>query len=282
MTQLVGHPTWQSFADFLANAPPGNEYEGQDAFEYSDPLQAHHISQPIIRFYCDAECRSVMNFESIRSDSVKGGFQRFITYTCKHCDQYAVFFALMGACGKDGVGHIAKIGQYPPFGPSLPAKLQRLIQPDREMFLQGYRAETMNLGVGAFAYYRRVVEKQKDRLFSEMIKVAKGLNYSEDDIATLEKAKGNWSFQQSVANFKDAIPDAFKIHGHNPLTLLHNALSEGVHALSDTECLQRAQDARTVLVALAERLSALSAEQKELNDSVARLVIKKKSNSTSK
>jgi hypothetical protein len=32
------------------------------------------------------------------------------------------------------------------------------------------------------------------------------------------------------------------IDGHNPLLLLHDLLSEGVHQFSDSECLERAQD----------------------------------------
>jgi hypothetical protein len=167
--------------------------------------------------------------------------------------------------------HLKKIGQEPPFGPHVPAKVQRLVQDDRETFLKGVRAESLNLGVGAFAYYRRVVENQKDRLCDAIIKVARNLSIPAGEIVELEAAKANWQFKQGVEGIKDAIPSAFAIAGHNPLTLLHNALSEGVHSLSDEECLSKAQDARIVLTALAERLTDLSKDHNQLNESVARL-----------
>jgi len=43
-----------------------------------------------------------------------------------------------------------------------------LIGPDREIFLRGRRAENQGLGIGAFAYYRRVVENQKGRIITQI------------------------------------------------------------------------------------------------------------------
>jgi hypothetical protein len=51
--------------------------------------------------------------------------------------------------------------------------LINLIGPDREIFRQGRRAENRGLGIGAFAYYRRVVENQKNRIIAEIAKVSK-------------------------------------------------------------------------------------------------------------
>ena len=40
----------------------------------------------------------------------------------------------------------------------------KLVGPDRDDFLKGRRCENQGLGVGAFIYYRRVVENQKNRI----------------------------------------------------------------------------------------------------------------------
>jgi hypothetical protein len=45
---------------------------------------------------------------------------------------------------------------------------------------------------------------------------------------------------------KHGIPQARLINGHNPLTLLHNALSAGLHEQSDETCLELAQAVRVV------------------------------------
>lgn len=48
-----------------------------------------------------------------------------------------------------------------------------LIGPDKELYLQGRRSESRGFGIGAFSYYRRVVENQKSRIIEEIAKAAK-------------------------------------------------------------------------------------------------------------
>ena len=76
----------------------------------------------------------------------------------------------------------------------------------------------------------------------------------------------------AVDGVKEAIPRVLYIKGHNPFTLLHGALSEGIHAASDGECLVAANDIRLILVELAERLNEALREQRELDAALSRLV----------
>ena len=59
--------------------------------------------------------------------------------------------------------------------------------------------------------------------------------------------------------------------GHNPLLLLHDASSKGVHELSDEQCLNRAQSVRTILIALPERFALIRAESDELKQAISTL-----------
>ena len=59
-----------------------------------------------------------------------------------------------------------------------------------------------------------------------------------------------------------------------PLTLLHPALSEGIHAKTDEECLELATSIRVVLIELAERIAAALKEEAELKSAVSRLIKK--------
>jgi hypothetical protein len=68
-------------------------------------------------------------------------------------------------------GECYKLGELPVYGPPTPARLISLIGPDREIFLKGRRCGNLGLGIGAFVYYRRVVENQKSRILDEIIKV---------------------------------------------------------------------------------------------------------------
>jgi hypothetical protein len=62
------------------------------------------------------------------------------------------------------------------------------------------------------------------------------------------------------------------VNGHNPLTLLHRALSGGVHELTDERCVELAHDVRVVLVELAERLGQALRDEAELNTAINRLL----------
>jgi aminoglycoside/choline kinase family phosphotransferase len=50
------------------------------------------------------------------------------------------------------------------------------------------------------------------------------------------------------------IPSVLLIDGHNPLAILHDLLSEGIHGLSDQDCLERAQHAEILLCEIADRM----------------------------
>jgi hypothetical protein len=74
---------------------------------------------------------------------------------------------------------------------------------------------------------------------------------------------------------KDAIPESLRINGQNPLTLLHSALSEGLHALDDDTCLTYAHAIRLVLAELSERMAQILKDNNELNEAVSILVKKR-------
>jgi hypothetical protein len=62
------------------------------------------------------------------------------------------------------------------------------------------------------------------------------------------------------------------VNGHNPLTLLHSALSEGLHAQTDEQCLELATSIRVVLSELVDQLGNALKEEAELNAAVSRLL----------
>jgi hypothetical protein len=101
---------------------------------------------------------------------------------------------------------------------------------------------------------------------------ASRLDASEDVLAALTAAKRETQFSKSVGLVKDAIPQALLVHGHNPLTMLHTALSDGLHDRSDEHCLELAHDIRVVLADLAERIGQVLKDHAELKASVTRLL----------
>ncbi len=264
------------FKHFLEDFPP------ESSAEVVDKLHRYHdnsfavVASPI-QLHCDSpDCDGVHWFDHSEGtiyadpDKWKPGA---LVYTCRHCKQSWKVFALYAKLKEDFKAvALYKIGEYPPFGPHTPSRVITLIGPDQDLFLKGRRAENRSLGIGAFAYYRRVVENQKDRIMQEIEKVARRLNAKPEMIATLEAARKETQFKKSMEMVKDAIPESLLISGHNPLTLLHTALSKGLHAQDDATCLALAQDIRIVLTDLAEKTSAALKEHAELTQALSRIL----------
>jgi len=200
----------------------------------------------------------------------------FIHYECRNCEDtikiYAVMARLNGNRSPEGIAW--KFGEFPVFGPHVPSRVISLIGPDRDLFLQGRTAENLGLGIGAFAYYRRVVENQKGRIIRELGKAAKQLGVSGDVLTRFEKAATETQFSKAIEDVKDAIPESLRIRGHNPLTLLHPALSAALHGKSDAECLELAKSVRVVLTELADRISRALKDEAELTSAVTQLLRK--------
>ena len=151
-----------------------------------------------------------------------------------------------------------------PFRRPGPEQGAAALRDDRDNFLKGRQSENQGLGVGAFAYYRRVVENHKNEIFDEIIKVCETVGAPQPLIEELGRAKKEISFTKAMGQIKTALPQGLLISGQNPLLALHNALSIGLHNESDAKCLEAAHDVRLVLTDLIERMSLLRRDKSEL------------------
>jgi hypothetical protein len=268
-----------SFADFLETCPPGADRVVQNAtnLDYRDNRL---LKLPQLHSHCThARCNGLRFWSTSETKYVKEaevGFH-FVMYTCRNCTETKKLFALIVTPQKEKPenARIIKLGELPAFGPPTPSRLIAMIGPDRDIFLKGRRCENQGLGVGAFAYYRRVVENQKSRIIDEMIRVSEDLGAAEPIIADLRTARDETQFSRSVDAIKHGIPDSLKVKGSNPLALLHSALSEGLHSHDDETCLELAQSIRIVLAELAERIGQSLKDDAELAAAVNRLTQKK-------
>jgi hypothetical protein len=276
-TNSIAVPPKQTFAEFLESTPPGKSRTISDFYVQEHQLLSNFLAwvpaTPDIQLHCSSgKCNGVRFFAG-KKDILASNEQFFLTYTCKNCNQTERTFVIRAhryGASAEGVG--SKIGEYPPFGPALPARLISLVGGDRETFLTGWRAENMGMGIGAFAYYRRVVESQYARIIDQIQKAAKRLNAEPDVLRVLEQAKIEKQFSRAVDALKDAIPAALLIQSQNPLKLLHSALSSGLHSQNDDECLEIATSIRVVLAELAERIGNAVKDQNELERAVSRLL----------
>lgn len=265
-----------AFAEFLETHPPGS---AKELAGITRPVnKAMRIDAPELQLHCSSEwCRGSRLFYSNSWAQPNEGREEFsfFEYSCRNCERSPKSFALRFELLPDNRTLVAKVGEWPSFGPPVPSRVISMIGAERDLFLKGRRAENMGLGVGAFAYYRRVIEGQWQRLIAEVTRVAVAISAPTAVIATLRRAENETQFKSAVDMIKEAVPDTLRIGGHNPITLLYSALSEGLHAESDEECLELAQSVRVVLTELAERMGQALKDERELQEALTRLINRK-------
>ena len=175
----------QTIAEFLETTPPNQLVHISDLSlwrnlgKYPTTLRIgdlrNVINTPEIQLHCLQEsCDGYRFFRcthiSSEGNCLEENFFRYfyVLYQCSNCQITVKSYALSAKVHKNGQpqGICHKFGELPPYGPHVPSKLIELIGPDRELFLQGHRCENQGFGIGAFAYYRRVVENQKKSNFN--------------------------------------------------------------------------------------------------------------------
>ena len=223
---------YQTFSEFLQNTPPNQLVHISDlAMPFLEEIRT-----PALELHCpDDLCNGIRVFRcTVVSNGGKNLEPRtvyyfYVTYRCSNCEKTLKLYSLSAQIDTIGESHgtCYKFGEYPPYGPPVPPKLIKLIGPDRDIFLKGRRCENQGFGIGAFAYYRRVVENQKNRILGEIVKVSKKIGAPQDKIDTLSDAIEETQFSTVLNMAKDAIPENLLIDGHSPMRLLHHALSRG-------------------------------------------------------
>jgi hypothetical protein len=273
------------FSEFLESKPPGARFKISDLMtieRYRSGGTVWYLNNPRLHLHCQSdECSGLRYFrfeEGKREVGDNGELQTFLTYRCSNCRRTTKMFALFVAAGAKNAlpGECYKYGEMPPFGPITPPRLLKMLEHNRDLFMRGRRCESQGLGIGAFVYYRRVVEDQRASIIGEIIRVAKLINAPATTIEVLEIARTETQFSKSLELIKDAIPESLRIQGHNPMTLLHDNLSTGLHAKTDAECLEIAQAIRIILAELAERLTSALKDEAELTRALGKLLSKGK------
>jgi hypothetical protein len=280
-TATTPEPEAMGFAEFLQTVPPGQSRLVKDFGKlglFSKQQQKGidfyiAVVPPPLELHCE-RCDGPRHFRADDGDTqLRDVASFYVKYTCSNCRSFDKMFSIHLKMVQEGkVAEAYKYGEMPTFGVPVPNRLLKMLGKQRDNFLKGRRCENQGLGIGAFAYYRRVVESQKNEILDEIIAVSRKQGALNETISALEDAKGEIQFSKAVSSVKLGLPDSILINGHNPLTLLHSALSAGVHEHTDERCLELAQAVRLVLVELAERLTQALRDEAELKAAVSRLL----------
>lgn len=265
------------YQEFFANTPINKRTLVKQVFNNSNFALR---DLPSLMLHCEHQkCGGERLHQSNNMQAFGADNKRFVSvfFNCVNCQELSHHFIFSLERMKYEIfsATLEKVYQSPLFGNPIPKRLYEVIgEENRQHFLNARRCIARGLGIGAFTYYRRIIENHKFALVSAVLKAAKNLEAAQPMIAKLEAAIRETQFSKAIDMLKevDAIPEMLLIKGHNPLLLLHNTLSVGIHANDDAECLERAQTAETLLFEMSDRIQMALDEKRGLHEALSKIL----------
>lgn len=209
-----------------------------------------------------------------------------IRYICSACKKgLRIFLVHFGSSkiNKDDDCHVVlqKVGQFPAWNIEIDRELEKILGDRSEYLKKGLINESQSYGIGAYAYFRRVAEE----IIDELLELIYGLIQPEEQESykeALNQAKKTRVAQEKIDLVKDLLPSNLKPDDINPLGIIHSALSEGLHGLSDEECMKQAELIRNSLTFLINQVIKTKNESASFTKSMRKMLTKKSEKSKKK
>jgi hypothetical protein len=182
-------------------------------------------------------------YTSIPSNLTARGSFNFEQYKCRNCERSVVtyvyyWWASSREPGKVADFEFAKVGQFPPPQANVtPVLAKKLSKREKEFYRKALTSRNNSYGLGSLVYLRRIVEDRMNALLDLLIEAADKDSSLETFKAEVADVKEKGSFDDKIAYASKLLPSRLKPGGINPIDHLHDLASEGIHRLSDEECL---------------------------------------------
>ncbi|MFB2775609.1 hypothetical protein [Shewanella xiamenensis] len=134
--------------------------------------------------------------------------------------------------------------------------LQNFFSLDSECYEKAIVCISNGYGIAAFAYMRRIIERNIHELLSLIQEDVEGSESESSVLAKLAELKTESPMSDKISIANHALPDYLIPSGLNPLGRLYKVLSEGVHNYDDGECLERAKAIQACTKYLVSELAA--------------------------
>ena len=155
--------------------------------------------------------------------------------------------------------------------------INKFLKKDATFFKNALKCQSHGYGIGAFSYYRRVLENSIEKILKSIRSVLESEG-SLEGVKKINEALEKSSMEDKIDIAKDEIPISLTPGGKNPLKIIYHCLSIGIHNLSEDECLDNSEHIRVALSYLIKTLSQRNEEQKTYTEALNNLdKIKKKS-----
>jgi len=212
---------------------------------------------------------STINFEKFTTENNEDIIVRCI-YCCTSCNVFYRYFLLKI---DNDLSTVEKIGQYPPWDISIEKELKDVLNNSEKYYKNGKICESQGYGIGAFAYYRRIIEEIIDYLLDAIPELLEGKDKELYEEA-LKNVKQTKITSKKIELVYDLLPPELNPEEFNPLKTIHEKLSKGIHKKSDEDCLKDAEILRETLLFIVRKILIESKKKKEFTEKMRKLLSK--------
>ena len=257
----------EAFGPFLQDAPLFKSI----AFEYNKSIDdglTYLCNQ--ISIFCP-NCKKQVFFHRFGStpgislsETTSQPEQRYIQIDFECTDQSCrckkTFFIHVHHDGNQLI--LTKCGEWPSLAPRVSKEILEVFPDDAELLKKAVCCLRDGFGIGAFAYFRQVLEPHILLLVDKIAEQAKEQG-DETTLSKIAKLQDNSPMSDKIEEAKKALPVYLNVNGFNPLGTLYKVLSEGIHNQTDEDCLQKANDLYASLCFLVKTLADYEIARKQ-------------------
>ncbi len=159
-------------------------------------------------------------------------------YKCRNCGNRTVTYYFYWNKQKNNTTLVFKVGQYPELEERVSDTLKTALSAeDLKVYKNALRMRNFNLGIAAVAYMRRVVENRMSDMLEVLHEAARVHNAPPEVLSRHEEMMKEKRFSVRVDYAGDLLPESLRPKGQpNPMVILHELASEGLHIKTDEEC----------------------------------------------
>lgn len=258
--------------DFLETAPLYSWKEFKKPDMNRSSLWINEIDS-----FCET-CNQVRPFQDMRS---RGGLTgtalkalssgtSYFQFSCASCrgNQHEY---LVEKIVTDETIKIQKYGERPRKKLERDPLLQNFFTNDSEYYEKAVVCISNGYGIAAFAYMRRIIERNIHELLSLIQEDVEGSESESPVLAKLAELRAESPMSDKISIAHHALPNYLIPSGLNPLGRLYKVLSEGVHSYDDGECLERAKAIQACTKYLISELAARKKNRESFKNLIGRL-----------
>ena len=163
---------------------------------------------------------------------------------------------------------LTKFGQFPTLMKKIDPIIIKELGKDTILYRKALTLLDDGYGIGACAYFRRLIEKYINPLLKHLYEIKQLEQAPPEELQKIQDAIDSKEFTRKTKFAADFAPAAILTPGINPLKTIHDFLSKALHKLPEEEAVKVAQQLMISLNYVIPRLKKQLKEQKEFVESL--------------